>query len=117
MKVVVHGHEYILSQPHSSETQKLVFRNNGNGADKVGTNNQEVLRALIDRVTYLDRQVPWHGTDHLLACLRMALTLHESRHIERLCEKGRATPEHVPVADNGHFSEYPTLLENQNEQR
>lgn len=70
---------------------------------KEGVLNQEVLRALIDRVKVLNAEVPWEGNKEILYHLRMALVLHESRALFRKVEKKELDPEHLPVGDDGHF--------------
>lgn len=70
---------------------------------KEGVLNQEVLRAIIDRVQVLDAEVPWPLNAQILWHLRMALVLHEARALIRHVEKGGLKPEHVKLAKDGHF--------------
>lgn len=75
-----------------TNTTVIIFKKdakiNGNGYN--GTTNQEVIRALIDRMYFLDNQVPHRFDDKIIEHLRMALVLHEERHLERLVERGEA---------------------------
>ena len=103
MKTIVAGHEYELDNIRDDGCQKLNFRNINNGADAVGTSNQEVVRALIDRVKFLDNQVHWHGTELILQHLRMVIALHESRHLERMAQKKEYDPEEIEINNRGHF--------------
>lgn len=48
-----------------------------------GTNCQEVLRVLIDRVRYLDRQQSCRENEEIVEHLRAALLLFETRAAER----------------------------------
>jgi hypothetical protein len=74
------------------------------GRNHEGTTNQEVLRALIDRVKYLDSQLPWDGNSKIIEHLRMALVLHEARVLERKTETGKLAPEKVVCDEkDGHF--------------
>jgi hypothetical protein len=55
----------------------------GNVGHHPGTNMQEVLRALIDRVKYLDQQVPHYVNELIIEHLRMSLFYLEDRAAER----------------------------------
>ena len=99
------GHTYLLDDNKKpSKTTIITFfkdeKINGDGYD--GTTNQEVLRALIDRVEFLDNQVQSPYTDRILNHLRMALILHEARHLERLVERGERIEDIIPKK-TGHF--------------
>lgn len=74
-----------------------------NGVGQHGTSNQEVLRVLIDRVKFLDEQLPHKVNDEILYHLRQALLMiHEVRHVQRLVEKG-CEIENIPIKPNGHW--------------
>lgn len=73
---------------------------NGDGYN--GTTNQEVLRALIDRVLFLQNQEPSEFNPKIIQHLRAAIVLHEQRHLERELAKGRHI-ELIPVQPSGHF--------------
>lgn len=98
------GHVYKLAHlDGNDEWESIQFVNRNPGEETPGTNNQEVIRMLIDRVQYLDAQLPWPGNNEIIHHLRMALILHESRHLERLVERGLLKPENPPVGTDGHF--------------
>ena len=104
MHCIKAGHEYVLDHLDDIHHEILTFVNRGHGVDKGGTNNQEVLRVLIDRVKFLEEEMHWDGNEEIIQHLRMALVLHESRHLSRMVEKGKLTnPEELPVGDDGHF--------------
>lgn len=107
MKVLEPGHNYeldILDSYKDSVPELLNFVNRNNGKNSAGTNNQEVLRVLIDRVKFMEEQKHWSGNEKILDYLRMALVLHESRHLERMVEKDQLLPEELPTnKHNGHF--------------
>ena len=90
MKVLNRGHVYKLNNNKSPSHSILTFfkdkKINGEGFD--GTTNQEVLRALIDRIKFLDEQEPHPNNKEIIYCLRKANILHEQRHLDRLLEKG-----------------------------
>ena len=67
----------------------------GNVGRHPGTNIQEVLRALIDRVKYLDAQVPHQSNVLVLNALRRAIFNLEVRAAER---HGRLDAFSVPAA-------------------
>jgi len=104
MKVIQAGHTYRLNHLDGTNSQELQFVNRGHGCNKEGTNNQEVLRVLIDRVKFLELEKSWHGNERIIHHLRMALVLHESRHLERLVERRLLFPEYEPTGEDGHFS-------------
>ena len=55
----------------------------GNQGSYPGTNCQEVLRVLINRVEYLHRQIPDWRNVHILSNLRWSLCMFEERAAER----------------------------------
>lgn len=103
MNVLEPGHAYELSHLDGGNTQQLYFVNRNPGERSEGTQNQEVLRVLIDRVQFLEKQVHWDGNAKILHHLRMALVLHEARVLERKTEQGKILPENVAVAADGHY--------------
>lgn len=103
MKVLVPGHEYELLHLDGDNTQILRFVNRGNGNDCEGVTNQEVIRALIDRVIFLESQVHWDLNKDIINHLRSALVLHEARALIRKTEKGKLLPELLSIGNDGHF--------------
>jgi len=89
------GHCYRLDLLDGGDEQTLTFvKRDGCYEDNHGgTTNQEVLRALIARVLYLDQQLPAHENGAILQHLRMALILHECRSLRRKVETGKLLPE------------------------
>lgn len=63
----------------------------GNTSAHAGTNMQEVLRVLIDRATYLNKQIPCAETEAVIHHLRSSLLLLELRAARR---HGRVLPIH-----------------------
>lgn len=105
MRVVEDGHIYELDQLDALDGAKriLVFVNRG-ATPHAGTINQEVIRALIHRVKFLEGELHHDVNERILFHLRMALALHESRAIERRVEKGKLRPEDVACdPSDGHF--------------
>ena len=90
MEVINKGHVYKLNNNKSPGHTILTFFKDEeiNGEGFNGTINQEVLRALIDRIKFLDSQKPHPVNDEIINCLRKAIVLHEQRHLDRLLEKG-----------------------------
>lgn len=88
MKVLDPGHKYELASFDGGEPVLLTFvkRNDppemypGNEDAYPGTQIQEVLRALIARVRYLQGQTPCAETEVCLGLFRQGLFLLESRH-------------------------------------
>lgn len=106
MRVLDPGHEYKLDVFDGAGAQFLRFMKRighgypGNtGMSHAGTNCQEVIRALIDRVKYLHGQIPHEQNGVIIDALRTALLAFEVRAAER---HGRAfvptiTIEHEPT--------------------
>lgn len=104
MKVIDPGHLYELNHLDGSGTTRLQFVSRAPlHTPAEGVINQEVLRALIDRVQLLDSEVTWSGNAEILHHLRMALALHEARAMLRHVEKGHIRPELLPTGPDGHF--------------
>lgn len=87
MDVLDAGHRYGLTIYDDMDAfpQQIVFMKRegegypGNVGHYPGTNCQEVLRALIDRVKYLENQISHPCNDIILRCLREALIAFEIR--------------------------------------
>ncbi len=105
MKVLRPGHVYSLDQLDSEEKQELTFVSRAPLHEVYpGVQNQEVLRVLINRVKFLDREVSWPRNVDILKHLRLALVLHEVRALERKVQKEKLFPEYVEVnPKDGHF--------------
>lgn len=105
MKVLYHGHRYVLENVDGHGTQILQFvQRTPHHEPKEGVLNQEVLRALIERVQHLDGELPHPANAQILHHLRMALVLHEARAMVRDVEKGDLKPELVELDSGGHFN-------------
>ncbi len=100
MKILDPGHRYWLDMldiegDERQGSEMLTFvkrfgpRYPGNLSCYPGTNCQEVLRALIDRVKHLNSQVPDPHNEPILRNLRETLWLFESRAAKRY---GRELP-------------------------
>lgn len=89
MRVIVAGHQYALEHLDGTMEELLTFVKRegegypGNVGSHPGTNLQEVLRALIDRLKYLDRQIPCHYNHLTISHLQDAFRLLERRAAER----------------------------------
>lgn len=104
MRVVEPGHIYELAHLDGEGTSTLTFVSRAPLHEPhEGVVNQEVLRALIDRVHFLNEEVPWEGNAEIIKHLRMALALHEARAFLRHVEKGHIHPETLPIGKDGHM--------------
>jgi hypothetical protein len=107
MRVVDPGHHYELERIDGGGYERLVFvkrRNLYNKDSYAGTNCQDVIRALIDRVQFLDNQEPHRNNPVIIKHLRLALTGFETRALEKRVEKGHIIPEEVPFSQiDGHW--------------
>lgn len=106
MKVINPGHYYELANIKIKGKTNLSFYQDpviNGGAVSCGTNCQEVIRVLIDRVKFLDSQKPWAGNDEIINHLRQALALFECRAIVRKVETGEYDIESFPTGLDGHI--------------
>jgi len=90
MKIIDPGHKYQLHTLDGFvENSCLTFVKRqgagypGNVGSYSGTTCQEVLKALIDRVEYLQNQIPCWQTGLAKLCLIIALWCFEFRHAAR----------------------------------
>lgn len=89
MRVIDPGHEYQLDSLDGELEQRLIFvkregaKYPGNTGHHPGTTLQEVLRAIIERSEYVNRQIPCAETTLAVGLLQSALYLLESRAARR----------------------------------
>jgi hypothetical protein len=89
MKTLDPGHVYQVDVYDGDETHFIKFMKRegvgypGNIGTHAGTNCQELLRVLIDRVRYLDNQIPCEENKKVIDILIEALLLFEFRAIKR----------------------------------
>jgi len=114
MNIVDPGHRYKLTTIDGDIDQILQFVKRegegypGNFGHYPGTIIQEVLRACIDRVKYVNNQIPDTRNQPVIDSLRTALYYLELRAAER---HGKKLPESLnfhelellPVGKNGHL--------------
>lgn len=80
MRAIVPGHRYALKQLDgiSEETLQFVQRQ-PHHTPHPGTINQEVIRALIDRIKLLETERHWADNAMMITYLRTCITIHEER--------------------------------------
>lgn len=91
MRVIDSGHDYWLESFDGGQAIRLTFvkRNDppekypGNQDAYPGTQIQEVLRALIERGEYVNKQFPCDETEEAIANFARALWTLEKRHCGR----------------------------------
>jgi len=109
MQCLEPGHRYLLNNNKEDGSVELTFfrdeKLNKEG-HLSGTSSQEVIRALIDRQAFLDRQLPHDVNTDIVYHLRKALVLFESRHLDRLVEKNIPV-ELIPVGADSHIAPKP----------
>lgn len=106
MKVLEVGHIYqLVNRENDSNVdgQTIIFINKQPGQEHGGTTTQEVIRCLIDRTRHCANCMPHPNNERIVYHLRMALTLHEARALERKVEKGDIAPEYITAGSDGHF--------------
>lgn len=85
MTVVDPGHVYTLDPLDGDATQRLVFvkregfKYPGNVGAHSGTTTQEVLRAVVNRLTYVNNQLPCAETESACGLVEAAILLLELR--------------------------------------
>jgi hypothetical protein len=104
VEVIDKGHKYLLDHLDGTGKTVLTFVSRAPLHEAYeGVTNQEVLRAVIDRVQVLNEEKPWGGNKDILYCLRRALLLHEIRALEIKLEKGTLFPENIILGNDMHF--------------
>lgn len=107
MRTIVEGHRYLLSHLDGNEVTTLQFvqrnRHNPSLPNIEGVTSQEVCRALIDRMKFLDKQAPSPVNKDIIHHLRMVIALHEARALIRKVEKGELFPEDFVLDYDGHI--------------
>lgn len=94
MKETDPGHRYLLDSYDGGDPLPLVFaKREGEGypfnvGHHPGTNCQEVIRAVIERVKYLQKQIPCEENQQIINNLRSCLWGFEGRAAKR---HGRAS--------------------------
>lgn len=123
MRVLAPGHKYELSVTKASGwstgtgTDEFQFLQEPTAANPDrspidGPTCQEVIRMLINRVGFLNVELPWEGNARIIEHLRAALLEFEIRAMQRKLEKGQIAPELIKIDDDGHFllTESSTLV-------
>jgi len=98
MRIIDPGHVYYLrvldGEPHEESILAFVKRKGakypGNNSTHSGTTNQEVLRAVVDRLGYVDYQIPHERNRHAWEYIKSAIWELEARAAER---HGRPIPD------------------------
>ncbi len=96
MRVIDPGHEYEVASYDGGEPATIRFMKRegvgypGNLGSHSGTNCQELIRTLIDRVGYLNNQIPHESNLRVMWMLRGVLYQLEALAAER---HGRTVPE------------------------
>jgi len=117
MKCLDPGHHYILNHLDGDSVEELRFVKRegpeypGNIGHYAGTNLQEVIRVLIDRVKYLDNQIQCYENKLIISDLRDCLFQLEKRasirhNINTICKWDDIPDniEHMPVCTHcGHI--------------
>jgi hypothetical protein len=92
MEVLDNGHKYrldLLDSDDNNDTIILTFVKRegenypGNIGSYSGTTCQEVIRALIDRMQYLQGQIPCWQNNVIIFCLKSSIYMFELRHVLR----------------------------------
>ena len=104
MEQIDAGHKYKLKTIQGNDIELCFYKdkkhNGGHGYD--GTISQEVIRALIERQKFLDKQLKCKRNKKIIKHLRKALIEFEIRHLERLVEKNLPV-EKISTVEYAHF--------------
>jgi hypothetical protein len=105
MRVIVPGHVYTVQNVDGpgEQTIKFVKRLPKNEPNEAGILMQELLRVLIDRVNFLNEQVPCHENITILENLRESFVLLESRASRRKIEHMLYPERTEPCVKCGHL--------------
>lgn len=104
MKAIDEGHLYQLDDLRGGPAKNLSFYKDDkiNGSHRDGCSLQEVLRACIDRVHFLNKQKPASENGEIVMHMRHALRLLESRAARISVEKGDPI-ERAAIGIAGHW--------------
>jgi hypothetical protein len=99
MKVLVHGHKYELSGfegPGGNQIIQFIQKRPAGASTKLrtiadGTTNEEVLRALIDRLQFLSKLLPSRETSIAITKCEEALMWLDKRSAERRARRVEGT--------------------------
>ncbi len=89
MRIIDPGHQYALAHLDGASEELLTFVKRegdgypGNAGTHPGTNLQETIRACMDRLRYLDKQIHHVCNNDALEALRDVLWALETRAAER----------------------------------
>jgi hypothetical protein len=115
MDILDPGHDYEINNYDGSGKQRITFLKRegegypGNIGHYPGTNCQEVLRVLIDRIEYLDNQIPCNENKLILDNLKSAYWQFEKRAAERHRKEFPYSVFHpddayrYPIGEDGHI--------------
>jgi len=96
MKIMVDGHGYLLDNVEGGHSPlEFIHKESVNGkliTIANGTTNEEVLIVLIDRMEYLQLQVPCSENEIAITKLEEALKWLEKRTKDRIARNVEATP-------------------------
>ena len=123
MKVLDPGHRYLVhnldAKQDVDKTQTIQFVKRaivpGRTEEYPGTNCQELIRVLIDRVRVLNGEKQWEGNNLIVGHLQECLLLFEILALQRKLEKGTLKPESIRWSlEDGHFILYEGQAAQQN---
>lgn len=87
MNVIDPGHEYQVNSIGDEPDQIISFLKRVNGElIHDGTTNEEIIKVLIDRMNYLQNQVPCVENEIAITGLTIALNSLESRTTKRVAQ-------------------------------
>ena len=95
MKILTPGHQYELSNVESG-SQNIQFVEKIDRVNELanfidGTTNEEVIAMLIDRMRYLQTQLPCFENALTIQCLEVAMIWLEKRTADRVARKVEGT--------------------------
>lgn len=99
MEVLIPGHRYSAAHLDGNGVEIIQFVDRGHGNDTEGTTCQELIKILIDRVKFLDGEVPSIFNEEILHHARMMLIHFEARALCRKVEKKKLLPEELAFSD------------------
>lgn len=112
LRILDRGHIYVLEALDGEFNQVLQFVKRegpnypGNVGHHPGTTTQAVLRCLIERIQYVNNQIPDYRNDKAIELLREVILLFEQRAAERhgkILLKPEFPIETYDTAANGHI--------------
>lgn len=106
MRVITEGYDYeVVNKVNPNLTQGLHFYRKTGADERDGTTLEEVIKAVIHRLAYLNDKLPDYHNEMALTLFRSGLTHLKERTAERIAQGIEGTMQ--PSLSNDKKTNYP----------